>query len=58
MRQTMTYKEAKEILESSIKSELLCICGALFAQNDVDDCKFALMMAVHALEKCAEKEEQ
>ena len=52
----MTYSRAKQILQWSFKSELLCVCGGLFDSEDIDDCAIAIVKMFDALDKCAERE--
>lgn len=50
----MSNKEARAILKKAYNNDLLCICGALFDKQSVDDCLQALMMAIIALDYAPE----
>lgn len=50
----MSNKEAKSILANAYNNHLLCICGALFDEESINDCFQALMMATIALDYAPE----
>jgi len=50
----MSNKEAQTILKKAYNDDLLCICGALFDEQSINDCLQALIMASIALDYAPE----